>query len=254
MSASDGPIRRAMLLAAGAGSRLGELSASIPKPMLPVAGRPLIEHTVRQLARYGVRDVVINLHRNGEVIRRHFGDGAAYSLRVHYSDEPELLGTAGGVKKCESLFRGQSFLVIYGDNLTTCNFEALVASHRKHGGLATIALFWRDDVSPHSAVDIRADDRIVRFVEKPTAAEAPSHWISAGVIAFEPEVLDFIPADRPSDLGFEVFPRLLSGGLPVYGYYLTGTEGLWWIDTPEAYRRVSALWQDGAPGESGVRR
>jgi NDP-sugar pyrophosphorylase family protein len=236
-----------MLLAAGSATRLGELSQDIPKPMLSVGGRPLMEHTVRQLARHGVTDIVINLHKRGGVIRNHFGDGSRFGVRVHYSEERVLLGTAGGVKKCASLL-DETFLLVYGDNLTTCRFDALVECHRDHDGIATIALFWRDDVSAHSAVERNSDGRIVRFVEKPSAATAPSHWISAGVIVFEPEIMKFIPADRAVDFGFDVFPAVLGAGEAIYGYEMGTDEGLWWIDTPEHYQRVTTLWRDGFPG------
>jgi mannose-1-phosphate guanylyltransferase len=242
------PVRKAMLLAAGSATRLGDLARAIPKPMLDVGGRPLIEHTVRQLARYGVEDIVINLHNLGNVVRDHFGDGSRFGVRVHYSPELALLGTAGGVKNAEPLLRGGPFLVVYGDNLTTCRFDALVDFHRARGGIATIALFWRDDVSAHSAVERQPDGRIVRFVEKPKNEEAPSQWISAGVIVFEPEVFDYIDAGRPVDFGFDVFPALLRGGRAIYGYEMGPDEGLWWIDTPEHHARVTALWRDGFPG------
>lgn len=233
-----------MLLAAGSATRLGDLAREIPKPMLEVGGRPLIEHTVRQLARYGVTDIVINLHTLGEVVRAHFGNGSRFGVRIQYSQETTLLGTAGGVKKCESLL-DEPFLLVYGDNLTTCRFDALVDYHRAHGGIATIALFWRDDVSAHSAVERTPDGRIVRFVEKPAAADAPSHWISAGVVVFEPAIFKYIDADRKVDFGFDVFPAVLRAGDAIYGYEMGADEGLWWIDTPEHHRRVTALWRDG---------
>ena len=241
------PVRKAMLLAAGSATRLGPLAQAIPKPMLPIGGRPLIEHTVRQLARYGVEDIVVNLHKLGDVIRDHFGDGSRFGVRMHYSDEPVLLGTAGGVRNCAALL-DETFLLVYGDNLTTCRFDALVDYHRAHRGIATIALFWRDDVSAHSAVERREDGRIVRFVEKPRPEEAPSQWISAGVVVFEPEIMSFIPGGRPADFGFDVFPAVLQAGGAIYGYEMAPDEGLWWIDTPEHYERVTSLWRDGFPG------
>ena len=229
-----------MLLAAGSATRLGSLAQAVPKPMLEVGGRPLIEHTVRQLARYGVEDIVINLHQLGGVVTRHFGDGSRFGVRIHYSEEETLLGTAGGVKKAAPLL-DETFLLVYGDNLTTCRFDALVDFHRAHRGLATIALFWRDDVSAHSAVERREDGRIVRFVEKPRPEEAPSHWISAGMNVMDPEVLKFIGERAPLDFGFDVFPRLLREDKRLQGYRMGSREGLWWIDTPEHYARVCEL-------------
>src|SRR5262249_16699191 len=109
------------------------------------------------------------------------------------------------------------------------------------------ALFWKEDVTPHSAVELEPDDRITRFVEKPKAEEAPSHWISAGVNIMEPDVLAQIPDGGPSDFGFDVFPRLLESGARRQGYRMDEREGLWWIDTLEHYERVRTLWATGRP-------
>src|ERR1022692_1221058 len=200
-------ISKAMLLAAGKGTRLGLLTADRPKPMLPVGGRPLLEHTLLQVAACGIQHVGINLHHHADVVRQHFGDGSRYGVRIEYSHEPQLLGTSGGVKKLEEFIGGASFLVMYGDNLTSCNLNRLMQVHREHGGIATIALFWKEDVSPHSAVEIQANARITRFIEKPKPESAPSHWISAGVIVCDPRILSFIPASTPSDFGFRYSPR-----------------------------------------------
>ncbi|MEO8257184.1 MAG: nucleotidyltransferase family protein [Acidobacteriota bacterium] len=240
-------IRKAMLLAAGQSRRLGDLAGHLPKPMLPIGGRPLMEHTVRRLADAGVTDVMVNLHHQGGAIQEHFRDGSDFGLRMHYSHEPQLLGTAGGLRQCGGFFRGAPFFVIYGDNLTTCDLPALAAHHERCQGIGTIALFWRDDVSAHSSVETDGATRITRFVEKPKPSEASSHWISAGIIVFEAAVLEKIPATVPCDFGFDVFPGLLAGGEGLYGYRMTGSEGLWWIDTAEHYQRTQALWKQGAP-------
>ena len=240
-------IKKAMLLAAGRSTRLAGLTADLPKPMLPIGGRPLIEHTVCQLAQQGLRDIIMNLHYRGEAVQAHFGDGSRFGVHIRYSHEPELLGTAGAIRRCRDFFEQQPFYVLYGDNLTTCRLDRLAAHHERHQGIGTIALFWRDDVSAHSAVEIQPDTRITGFIEKPRPDEAPSHWISAGVIVFEPQVIDRIPATVPCDLGFDLFPRLLADGERLNGYYMSGDEGLWWIDTPEHYERTSQLWRDGIP-------
>jgi mannose-1-phosphate guanylyltransferase len=136
---------------------------------------------------------------------------------------------------------------MYGDNLSTCNLLRLAQAHQEHGGLATMALFWKEDVSPHSAVEILADNRIVRFVEKPKQGEEPSHWFSAGVNVMEPEITNYIPTGQWYDIGYHLFPKLLAEGERLYGYYMTGDEGLWWIDTPQHYKRMCELWKDGFP-------
>jgi mannose-1-phosphate guanylyltransferase len=243
----DVVIKKAMLLAAGRSTRLAAVAQGRPKPMMLIGGRPLMEHAVRQLAHAGVSDVMINLHQHGDAIEAHFGSGTGFGLRVHYSHEPDLLGTGGGIRRCREFFEDAPFFVQYGDNLTTCRLDRLVAHHAQHHGMVTMALYWRDDVSPHSAVSIQPNTRITAFSEKPRREEAPSHWISAGVMVFEPRVLDRIPPTVPCDLGFDVFPQLIADGECVYGYYMTGNEGLWWIDTPEHYQRTSATWKDGFP-------
>ena len=240
-------VNRAVLLAAGPGTRLGPLTDNRPKPMLLVGGRPLIEYTVLRLARSGVQELMINLHHHADAVCRHFGDGRSHGVKIGYSFEEELLGTAGAVKRIAAWLRGKPFFVVYGDNLTTCNFERLVQAHLAGAATATLALFWKDDVTPHSAVELQPDDRISQFVEKPKAAEAPSHWISAGVNVMQPCILDSIPDDRPSDFGFDIFPRLLREGRRIQGYRMSPSEGLWWIDTVEHYERVCALWETGAP-------
>ena len=236
-----------MLLAAGRSTRLAGLTGELPKPMLPIGGRPLMEYTVLQLARAGVSDIMINLHHRGEAVPAYFGDGTRFGVRLHYSFESELLGTAGAIRQCRGFFEDGPFFVLYGDNLTTCSLDRLAAHHERCAGLGTIALFWRDDVTPHSAAAIDHDTRVTGFIEKPRPEEAPSHWISAGVIVFEPRVLDQIPSTVPCDLGFDVFPRLLARGERLYGYCMSGQEGLWWIDTPEHYQRTGELWSDGFP-------
>jgi NDP-sugar pyrophosphorylase family protein len=213
--------------------------------MLPVGGRPLIEHTIAHLARYGVREIFINLHHRPEVVQDYFGDGRRHGVSIEYSVETELLGTAGAVRQMANSLRDRSFFVVYGDNLTTCDLDRLVHAHHEGRGAATVALFWKEDVTPHSSVALETNDRITRFVEKPTAEEAPSHWISAGVNVVEPVVLDLIPAEGASDFGFDLFPRLLREGQRIQGYRMGSGEGLWWIDTPEHYRRVRESWADG---------
>lgn len=240
-------ITRAMLLAAGEGSRLMPLTQDRPKPMLPLGGRPLIELTIRQLVKVGVRDAVINLCHRPEAVTDHFGDGSRFGLHLEYSIEKELLGTAGGLKKVEAFFDDQPFYLMYGDNLSTCNLTKLSQAHQQYGGLATIALFWKEDVSPHSAVEILPDNRITRFVEKPKRGEEPSHWFGAGVYVMDPKILDYIPAGKKCDIGYDLFPAVLARGEKLHGYYMTGDEGLWWIDTPQDYDRMSRLWNDGFP-------
>lgn len=233
---------KAMVLAAGRGTRLRPLTERTPKPMIPVAGRPVLEHNILLLAKYGIRELVINLSHCPEAVTGHFGDGRAWGVSITYSYEPVLLGTAGAVKKVESFF-DSTFLVVYGDNLTTCDLGQMCAFHHEKAGVGTIALFHRSDPMASGIVGIDKDDRIIRFLEKPTPQQVFSRWVNAGLLVLEPEVLPYIPADRPSDFGQDVLPALLSAGLPLYGYRMSGA--LWWIDIPKDYQRVQEAVERG---------
>jgi NDP-sugar pyrophosphorylase family protein len=229
---------KAMLLAAGEGRRLRPFTDDRPKPMIAIAGRPILEHTVRLLARYGVRDLAINLHYHPESIVDHFGDGRRFGVRIQYSRESELLGTAGAVKKLEAFF-DEPFLVVYGDNLTDIDVERFSAFHRAHRALVTIALFHRENASASGIVGIADDGRVTRFLEKPRPDEIFSNWVNAGILIAEPAILAHIPSPGPSDFGRDVLPALLAAGLPVFGYRMT--ENLYWIDSPEDYQRTQEL-------------
>lgn len=231
-----------MILAAGKGTRLRPLTERIPKPMLRIGGRPILEHNIRLLAKHGIRELVINLHHCPDVVMDYFGDGRPWDVSIIYSYEPVLLGTAGAVKKVEALFEG-TFLVVYGDNLTTCEIDQLCAFHREKGGVGTVALFHRDDPTASGIVGLDENDRITRFLEKPEPHQVFSHWVNAGLLVLEPEVLRYIPPDVSCDFGRDVFPALIAAGRPLYGYRMT--EGLWWIDTLEDYQRLQQLAEKG---------
>lgn len=235
---------KAMILAAGEGTRLRPLTDHIPKPMVLVAGKPILEHNLELLTRHGISDVVINLHHQPQTIVDHFGDGSRWGVHITYSFESELLGTAGAVKKVREQF-DSSFLTLYGDNLTTCDLGRLVIFHQAKGGIATIALHYRDDPTASGIATLDDRDRITRFVEKPKSHQVFSHWVSAGILVLEPEVLDAIPDTMPSDLGRDLFPSLLARGETICGYRMSQGEDLWWIDTPEDLERVKAIWEEG---------
>lgn len=246
MAEQGGLPRQAMILAAGAGTRLRPVTDDIPKCMVPVGGTPILEHTIRRLRSFGVTDLVINLNYLPERVTEYFGDGSAWDVRLTYSYEETALGTAGGVKKVARHFDGP-FFVWYGDNLSTCDLGKLYALHRDREGMASIALFYREDPTASGIVGLDERDRITRFLEKPRPEQVFSNWVSAGILVLQPEVLDAIPDDEPSDFGRDVFPYLLERGAPLYGYRLSADEGLWWVDTPADLRRVETLWEGGTP-------
>jgi len=208
---------RAMILAAGLGTRLRPLTEEISKPMVPIVNRPVMEHIVDLLARHGFHRLYVNLHYHPDIITSHFGDGGRWGLSITYSLEEELLGTAGGVKKLADRLGGDTFLVISGDALTDLDLTALMAFHKAHGRIATLVITPVKDPSKYGVVITEEDGRITGFQEKPSREEARSYVANSGIYVFEPEVLEMIPAGF-YDFGSQLFPRFLEEGIPFYGY------------------------------------
>jgi mannose-1-phosphate guanylyltransferase/phosphomannomutase len=233
---------KGFILAAGEGSRLRPLTDTIPKPMVTLAGRPILEYAVEALARHGVRDLIMNLHHKPDVIRTYFGDGSRFGMRIQYSFEPMLLGTAGALAPWAD-FLDETFFLVYGDNLSTCDLTKLAAFHRARDAWATVALFWREDTRQSGVADLEPDGRIRRFVEKPAAGDVFSHWVNAGILVLEPACVADIPKGRPSDFGRELLPLWIAEGQPVYGYEMADDERLWWVDTPADLAHATREWE-----------
>jgi mannose-1-phosphate guanylyltransferase/mannose-1-phosphate guanylyltransferase/phosphomannomutase len=220
---------RAMILAAGLGTRLRPITYAIPKPMAPVLNRPVMEHIVHLLARHGFEEAIANLHWFPETIEGHFGDGSAFGLELSYSREEQLLGTSGGVRNAAG-FLGDSFLVISGDALTDIDLGAMREFHESHDGVATLATRRVADTSQFGVAIAGADGRIQGFQEKPDPAEALSDLANCGIYMFRSEVFDFFPAPRQSkaagpgdpdgfaDWAMDVFPALLESDVPFYAH------------------------------------
>jgi NDP-sugar pyrophosphorylase family protein len=176
------------------------------------------------------------------VVTDHFGDGSRWGVRITYSRETEILGTAGAVKHVAWFFDGP-FFVWYGDNLCTCRLDRLWEFHRARGGIATIALHQHEDPTKAGIVALGEDQRILRFLEKPKPDEVFSTWANGGIYVLEPEVLEAIPAGRAADFGRDVFPALLADGAAMYGYRLSGDERFWYVDRPEDLQRTADHWR-----------
>lgn len=233
---------KAMILAAGRGTRLRPLTDTCPKPMLPLGGKPLLEHVILLLAKHGFDDLVVNLHYLPQLIRSYFGDGSRWRVHLTYSVETELLGTAGAVRRMAP-FLDQPFLVYYGDNLTNMDLGEFWVAHRQQGEVASMGLHCDDDPCRSGIVRLDGNSRVVQFIEKPRLEQVfPGFKINCGIYALEPAILDWIPEQGPSDFGTEVFPRLLAAGQPIYGHPLRGQ--LLAGDTPERYasaqRRIAS--------------
>lgn len=207
---------KAFILAAGLGTRLRPLGLDIPKVMVPIGGKPLLQHHFELLRQQGVREFIVNLHHLPEKITDYFGDGSRFGIHITYSHEPQLLGTAGAVKKKEAELRDGTFLVLYGDNLFRFELAPLLAFHREHGALATIALWESPEPWTGGVVETDAAGRVRRFVEKPDPKEVSTNLINAGIYLLEPAVLEAIPVGQFCDFGRDVFPKLLAEGKPLY--------------------------------------
>jgi NDP-sugar pyrophosphorylase family protein len=233
---------KAMILAAGKGERLRPLTQTIPKPMLPVGGRPLLEHLVDLLRAHGVSEIAVNLHHKPDVIPNHFRDGSAFGMRITYSYETRLLGSAGAVKKAESFFDGP-FFVLYGDVLTDLDLTALSTFHQAHGAALTIAVYHAEEPIRCGIALMDEDGRVRRFREKPAAHEVFSDWASAGIFVAQPEILNLVPPEVYFDFGADLIPLLLDRGQPVYGYAAKGN--FLDIGSPERYRQAQREFAEG---------
>lgn len=226
---------RAMIMAAGLGTRLKPLTGFIPKPMVPIANRPALYHILRLLVRHGITEVVVNLHHLPDTVTSYFGDGAWLGVELRYAFEERLLGTAGGVKNNQGFLGEDTFLVLSGDALTDVDLTALIAAHRAHGSIATLAVAEIDDPSQYGVVVSDDEGRVRGFQEKPRPEEAISNLCNCGMYAFEPEIFERIPAAEFYDFGTMVLPELLRDDIAFYTHIAAG----YWNDVgslPE-YRR-----------------
>ncbi len=237
-------VKKAMVLAAGEGTRLRPLTLNTPKLLLPLGEAPLVYHILAWLKQYGIYEVSINLHHLGDKIRDFLDNGAIYEMNIVYSSEEILLGTAGGVKKIESFFDG-SFVVVYGDMLIDFDLSAMIGFHEKHEALATLALFETSKPWEAGIVQMNGNDRVVSLVEKPRKGTEPGNLANGGIYILERKVLDFIPEQGFCDFGYDVFPRLIQAGLPVYGYVLGPQDYLIDIGTLEKYNLANSDLKSG---------
>ena len=209
---------KAMVLAAGLGTRLRPLTDSISKPMAPIVNKPVMEHIIELLLKHDYKDIVCNLHWYPEAIRDYFSDGSKWGVSISYSMEEELMGTAGGVKNVEGFFEGQTFLIMSGDALTDINLTRAVEYHKKKGGIATLVLTEVEDPSQFGVVLLDNKNRITGFQEKPLSGEEKSNLANSGIYIFEPEIFEYIPEKQFYDFGKNVFPELIEKGIAYYGY------------------------------------
>jgi mannose-1-phosphate guanylyltransferase / phosphomannomutase len=223
---------KAVIMAGGEGSRLRPLTSRLPKPMVPLANRPMMEYVIDLLVEHGITDIVVTVAYMADTIRSYFGDGSEFGVAMTYATEETPLGTAGSVRNAAHLL-DERFVVISGDVLTDIDLGKVIATHEAAGALATIGLVRVPHPLEFGIVITREDGSIERFLEKPSWGQVFSDTINSGVFVLEPEVFDHIAPDRQVDFSGEVFPALLERGAPLFGSVVDG----YWEDvgTLEAY-------------------
>ncbi|MEY4703891.1 MAG: hypothetical protein RL042_87 [Nitrospirota bacterium] len=234
---------KAMILAAGLGSRLRPLTNTIPKPLLPVAGTPLIVWNLLLLKRHGFHDVLINLHHLGPMIEQALGDGSRYGLRIIYSYEPVILGTGGGLKQAEPIFSGEPVLVLNGDTLVELDLDALCAFHRQRDAVATLVLRKDPAAAEWGLVEMDSDNRIVRITGRGKLESGPVQpRMFAGIHILHPRLLRDVPKGVASTI-IDSYVAAIQRDEAVLGY---DHQGYWSdVGTPERYAQAE---QDASAG------
>jgi mannose-1-phosphate guanylyltransferase len=221
---------KAMILAAGKGTRVRPLTYDLPKPMIPVLGKPVMAYLIEHLRKHGVTEIMVNVSHLHEKIEEYFGEGEQYGVQIGYSfegytkEDGEVvavpIGSAGGMKKIQEFggFFDDTTIVLCGDALIDLDLKAALAEHRRKGAMASVItkeVPW-DKVSSYGVVVTDQNGRITQFQEKPKQEDALSNFISTGIYIFEPEVIDLIPSGVEFDIGSQLFPLLAEKGMPFY--------------------------------------
>lgn len=234
-----------MILAAGRGTRLLPLTATVPKPLVPVAGRPVIEYTLLLLRAAGIHDVVVNVHHLGEQLRARLGDGSSYGLQIRYSVEDTILDTGGGIKKAEALLRNGPFVVANGDTIMDAPIQALLDRHRTARAMATMLLRTDPAAEQYGLIHTDHAQHVRSFLGTPAVPDDAgwTPYMFAGLHILEPGIFDLMPAGRPFSITRETYPLLLDRGNTVLGVPF---DGVWLtVDSPEALKAADAMISSG---------
>ena len=244
---------KAMILAAGKGTRVRPITHIVPKPLIPILQKPVMEFLVELLRKHGFNQIMVNVSHLAEEIENYFRDGQRFGVEIGYSFEGhvadgeligEALGSAGGLKKIQDFnpFFDDTFVVLCGDALIDLDLTEVVKKHKASGAIATVVTksVPREDVSSYGVVVTDEEDRIITFQEKPSVEEALSTEINTGIYIFEPEVIDYIPSNQEFDIGGDLFPKLAELGLPFYAVNMEFE----WIDigkVPDYWEAIRAV-------------
>ncbi|MFH1668525.1 MAG: nucleotidyltransferase family protein [Candidatus Woesearchaeota archaeon] len=222
---------KAIILAGGFGTRLRPLTETTPKPLLPIKGKPIIEHAINNFRRHGILDIALLIGYKAEMMKEYFGDGSSFGVRITYCIEDEPLGTGGAIKRAVAENGiDDTFIAINGDNLADFDWTAILQAHRKNNAKVTLTLYPVEDVTQYGIAKLDGD-KIIEFIEKPSVDKAPSNLNNAGGYVLEPKVLDMLPQGKCS-LERDCFEILAKGG-EVYAFR---HEGQWFpTDDIEKY-------------------
>lgn len=233
----ESKVKQALILAGGEGTRLRPFTYEIPKPLIPIKGKPMLEHIITHLASYGVKKFVLSVGYMSEKIISHFGDGTKFGVNIEYIIEKERLGTAGPLRLAKDYLDGD-FLMLNGDILSRVNITEFFTQHQKMNGLGTMVLVAVKDPSKYGTVALHGN-KIMKFVEKPKKGKAVSNLVNGGIYLLKSDVIDYVPKKGFSMIEKDVFPKLAQEG-KLYGYVYTGQ----WYDlgTMESYERAIKKW------------
>jgi len=235
---------KAMILAAGLGTRLRPLTNDIPKPLLPVGGQPLIYHHLQRLKKYGITDVFINVHYHGDKIIQKVGNGDHFGMRITYSEEPEILGTGGGIKKIQSALGDGAFIVMNADILVSLDLEELVSFHQQKGGDATLVLREEAQVNTYGVITLDPQDQIRNILGKVQSKEEAGsrRLMFTGIHIIEPKVLEYIPAGQFYSI-IDAYIEMLRQDKLIAGYLMNG----YWNDIGvlDRYKKANQDFEQG---------
>jgi mannose-1-phosphate guanylyltransferase / phosphomannomutase len=231
---------KAMILAAGFGTRLWPLTVGRTKPAIPFLNRPLIAYTIEYLKRYGVGDLIVNLHHEPDSVRAHIGDGSDYGVRINYSiEEPEILGTSGALDRVRDQLDKETFIVVNGKIITDIDLGEAIATHRGRKALATLVLLPNRDRERFSEVRITEDSRIAEFAGFPKPGDPQTPLMFTGIHILDPGIFDYIPRGVFSDSVRDVYPKAMADG-KIIAAHVAGGAGLWReLSTIERYLAIS---------------
>ncbi|MBU2590404.1 MAG: NDP-sugar synthase [Nitrospinae bacterium] len=246
---------KAIILSAGFGKRLLPLTETTPKPLLPIAGIPIIRRTINNLASFGIKEIVINLHHLADEIKRALTTPPP-GIKIHFTEEAEILGTAGGIKGAQHILGGGDFIVINSDIIAEIDFKDLIKQHKEKEALATMVLRQDPDVEKYGPIETDNNGKIRRLLNKPDLDNniQLAKYMFTGVQVMSPRFLERIPKTGYSDISKDIYPKLVAAEEGLYGYV---TKGYWTdIGTPETYLRANfrelAKSSESFPNRKGI--